>query len=404
MLTQLPIPPGSPVRHFKTWIVCLLLVGFLGFATGCSRFQPKPKEYVYLWLRQVYLRDRVAAVSTRVAEVTNGQRLEVVEHGRRFLKVKTEKGEIGWLPERSVIDSATYDAFAKLADANKDSAVVATATLRDDLYLHLTPGRDTDRFYLVAGNSKVQLMQRASVSKNPPPGTLPAPKTATPQAGASTAKPASKSAPRPAAAPTEQLPGEPAPPTVVMEDWWLIRDAKGHVGWLLGNRLDVDAPDDIAQYAEGQRIVGAYVIAKVNDPESTAADHMALEYVTALSPPQSGLPFDFDQIRVFTWNVKRHRYETAFRLRGIQGYLPMRFSTQAVPGGTAPVFSFQIASSPNVTIDPATGVARPANPRTLSFALRDTIVRRVGPDLAPIPVNRSGEEKDSKKPAAKKRR
>jgi SH3-like domain-containing protein len=349
--------------------------------TGCTRLREHLKpEMVYVVAKQTYLRDRVAAVSNRVALVTNGQPLEVIEHGRRFLRTKTSKGEVGWIEDHMVIDQSTYDQFAALQQQHAHDPVVATAVLRDDLYLHVKPGRETDRFYLLPENQKLQLLIRASVPKpEPPQGILTAP------------RPAAEIAKGKKAGAGGKAPLAGAPPPIPMEDWWLVRDSQGQVGWLLSRRLDVDVPDEIGGYSEGQKMVGAYVLTKVYDPESSLPDKLVPEYVSVTNAFKDGLPYDFDQVRVFTWNIKKHRYETAYRQRNIEGYLPITVrEDKAGDGQSLPVFSFAVATSDAVKVDALSGAVRPAQTATLSYQLEAGMVKRVTvagpPGSAPVPV------------------
>jgi SH3-like domain-containing protein len=367
MFAALSLLRRAGLRFLFGSAICVALMTALA---GCNRLRERAKpEMVYVVAKQTYLRDRVAAVSNRVALVANGEPLEVVERGRRFLRTKTSKGEVGWIEDHMVIDQAVFDQFAALQQQHAHDPVVATAVLRDDLYLHAKPGRETDRFYLLPENEKLQLLIRASVPKPAPPQGFLAPRPA------ATGKAATKAAPA----------GEPAVP---MEDWWLVRDSRGQVGWLLARRLDVDVPDEIAGYSEGQKIVGAYVLTKVNDPDSSLPDKKVPEYVSVTNAYKDGLPYDFDQVRVFTWNVKKHRYETAYRQRNIEGYLPVTISQgKNAQGQPVPVFSIKVATSDAVKMDPATGAARPVDTATLDYQLESGMVKRVTPSTpgsAPI--------------------
>ena len=84
--------------------------------------------------------------------------------------------------------------------------------------------------------------------------------------------------------------------------------------------IDIDVPLDISQYAEGQRIVSFFPLTTVHDPELNKDEAY---YLVLLTEPKDGMPFDFNQVRVFSWNVKKHRYETAYRDRNIFGLLPV---------------------------------------------------------------------------------
>src|SRR6202046_4468544 len=118
---------------------------------GCSRLRSKPAaEYVYVTAKQTFLRDRVAAVSNRTATVDNGDRLQVLEHGRRFVRVQTAGGEQGWIEEKAVATQEIFDQFEALKKQHEGDPTVASAVVRDEVYLHIKAGRETEKFYRLA--------------------------------------------------------------------------------------------------------------------------------------------------------------------------------------------------------------------------------------------------------------
>lgn len=362
--------------------------------TGCAQFRKHEAEkYVYVTAKEATLSDRFAAVSNHVGTVNNGDKLTVVERGRHALKVKTAQGVIGWIKEMDVADQDTADKFEALKKDHAKDPVVATATALNDVYLHDLPGRKTDHFYRLSEGEAVSLLTRASVEKPLPPGTT-------------------------VAAAADAKPGDPPPPPA-MEDWWLVRDGKGNTGWIYSRLIDVTAPDTVSRYAEGQRIVGAYLLTKVDDPDSGMIDNgnpvtQIPEYVTVLGPYKAGLPYDFDQIRVFIWNTKKHRYETGYRQKNIEGYLPVTIDQRKNPyvkdalgALSLPTFTYKVlaADSPAPTVS-ADGTIKPGKLITKTYRLEGNMCRRVIPPgvTTPDEAHPVAEVKKDGKEAKKRKR
>ncbi len=317
---------------FGYWLV-LALAATLLFA-GCNRGS-RVREIAYVSAPLVALRDQVSAVYNKTGMVKNGDRLEVLDRDRRYVKVRTASGVEGWMEQRYLTTQQVYDGFQKLVQQAQNEPVQATATTRNDTNLHLEPGRETDHLYQLNSGSKVSVLRRSIADKN----ALPVPKPASPPKTSPAKDRASKKAAAaspPVIPPPVVQPQKTAEP--ILEDWWLVRDAQGHVGWVLGRMIDLDVPLEIAQYAEGQRLIAFFVLDEVAD-----ADKKVPQYLVLFSEPKDGSPFDYDQIRVFTWNVRKHRYETAYREHKLNGVLPVSVSHEDFgKEGNLPVFVLHV--------------------------------------------------------------
>jgi SH3-like domain-containing protein len=279
--------------------------------SGCGNSPGAKIDYAYVSSPEAVLRDRVAAVYNKTGVVHNGERVQVLERmpTRRFLRVRSPRGEEGWVQERYLADQQTYDEFQHLAEKYKNTPPQAVALTRAQVNLHVTPGRKTEHLYQLNENERLDLLERQTADRN---ASAPAPQQ----------KAEKKDAESESAGAEDQRAEKPGP-APVLEDWWLVRDAKKRVGWVLGRILDVDIPVDVAQYAEGQRIVAFFVLDQARDEEKSVP-----EYLVLLTQNKEGASYDYNQARVFTWNVRRHRYETAFRERDIFGVLPATLGTE----------------------------------------------------------------------------
>lgn len=324
----IPVKTGA---RFTFWLLAWLSVCLC--IAACNRSRGRILEVAYVSVPQAILRDHVAAVFNKTGVVKNGDRLEVLERERRFVRVRGESGEEGWIEQRFLASEQVYNGFQKLAQDEKNDPVQAAGTTRNDINLHLTPGRETEHLYQLNQGSKVQFLKRSTAERSIP---------------AVIAKPENQAA---------KPPGSPN-----NEDWWLIRDQQGHVGWVLARMVDLDVPLDIAQYSEGQRLVAFFVLDQVNDGEKKVP-----QYLVLLTEPKDGLPFDYNQIRVFTWNLRRHRYETAYREHNLDGVLPVTLSQENFDKeGTLPVFVLRVRDDAGNIVE-------------RKYKLNTPIVRRVLP-------------------------
>lgn len=279
--------------------------------SGCGPAESAQKDYVYVAVPEASLRDRVATVYNKTGLVHNGERLQVLERmqNKRFLRVRTPRGEEGWIQERYLADQQTFDQFQHLAQEYANAPAQGTATTQEQLKVHDAPGRKAGYLYLLNEKQKVELLERRVAARNAPAST---------QARADR-QPVNDKDDSDADADDQEKPDQPA----ILEDWWLVRDQQNRVGWVYGRALYLSVPDEIAQYAEGQRIVAAFLLDEAQDKDAKVG-----EYLVLLTDPKDGLPYDFNQVRVFTWNVRKHRYETAYRERNLFGILPVALGQQ----------------------------------------------------------------------------
>lgn len=255
----------------KVYVV--LLASFL--LTGCAP-EPEPiLDQATVVARNASVRLKNSSTSRTLRTLTVGDSVEVLERQDNWYRIRYGDDVQGWMEESTVVTNATKNRIQQLVTAAQTLEPQNTAVLHEEANFRIEPGRTTAIIRRLEAGTTIEVLDRVT---------------------------------------------KPRPGSESSQDVWIkVRPSPTEVGWVLASLVDFDVPSDIAQYTEG------YVYAavkKINYVQDSIAGPISW-FVIGERKPGLNPQLDFGGIRVFTWNMKRHRYETAFRTRDIRGVYPL---------------------------------------------------------------------------------
>ncbi len=262
-------------------LACLLLA-------SCA---PKPEpamDHATVVANNASVRLKGTSTSRTLQTLNTGDRVDVLERQNNWYRIRYGERLVGWMEESTIVTSATNDRLRDIVAQSQSLTVQNSGTLREDANFRIEPGRSTSIIRRLPGGVRMEILDRVT----------------TPRPGAQTA----------------------------LDSWVKARVSPTEVGWVFSSLVDFDVPVEISQYTEGYTYTAVKKVSQVQDSLVGAVNW----YVVGERSPGLGSQLDFDGIRVFTWNMKKHRYETAFRMRGLRGVYPLEVGQE----GPNPSFKF----------------------------------------------------------------
>jgi SH3-like domain-containing protein len=246
------------------------------------------------------LRLKNSSTSRTLRVLDPGDKLEVLEHQDNWYRVRYGPDVQGWMEESTLVTNETKERIQKLATASQNLEPQNTAVLKQDSNLRLEPGRSAAIIRKLDSGTKVEVLERVT---------------------------------------------KPRPGSETSRDVWIrIRPTPTEVGWVLVGSLEFDIPMEIAQYSEDYVYTAVKMINRVQDPLAGQISW----YVIGERKPSADPNIDFQGVRVFTWNMKKHRYETAFRTKNMRGVYPLEIGQE----GVNPTFRIHELSEDGTTKTP----------------------------------------------------
>jgi hypothetical protein len=323
------------------WILCLAVL-----VAGCGREEKKktpvlrPIAYAFAGPMNLPVREEISPRSKTVATLRHGEKVTIVDRRRRWMKVQMPDGAVGWLDSRDLLTERQVDELRSVAARHAKAPTFGQATVFQALNIHTEPNRGAPSFHQIPAKGLVDVLGHRLVERQPYKPTdsiIPAPPPRKPAAKKKPKETESRVPPPPAPQPpappanwldlsrTAELP-EAADPQQKkqpqkVDDWTLVRTAEGKIGWALTGMLSMAIPDEVAQYSEGARITSYFSLGTV--PSGDKEKHHWLWTTNS----QKFTPFDFDSFRIFIFNARKSRYETAYIERRVTGYFPVEVNS-----------------------------------------------------------------------------
>ncbi len=346
----------------------------------------------YIGERSVTLWSGVAQVREPLDALHYGDRVEIVARHNDSVKVRTTGGEVGWIDARSLMEPALWQRSAKLLGDAQELPVQARGRTKVATNLRVLPGRTQPRLYQFGRGIPLEIVGRAvadvvqTSDEKESGGEVADSKKEDAKKeewlfvrGLAT-RPPSEANPRTPDTSTTTQPGDRTSPIA---------------GWIIGRFVELDLPDAVREGTASANVrpVAWFELNKVRDISGAKP-----QYLVAGSRGPESQPCDFTSIRVYTWNSRKSRYETAYIENNLCGQMPVRIGTG--PKGE-PEFRFR-SKDANL---PA-GKSQIGGNDERVYRLIQTVVRRIREDGSiALPRKSRGASKsnDSAKPKKKSR-
>lgn len=294
-------------------LVAVPLLCLVGIAAWF--FRPK-HEYLgdaYISERSVTLWSSVAQVREPIDTLHYGDRVDVMSRRNDSVKVRTVSGVVGWVDSRLLLEPALWQRSVKLLNSAKPMPVQARGRTKVQTNLRVEPGRTAPRLYQFGRGVPVEVVARAVADWVQVSDERESAHENDAQKkedwflvrGLATRPPGEVSA-RTSESNTTTQPGDQTIPIA---------------GWVVARFVELDLPDPVR---EGMASANVRPIAwfELNRVPSPSGDKP--QYLVAGTRSSEGQACDFTTLRVYTWNPKRTRYETAFIENNLCGQMPIR--------------------------------------------------------------------------------